>query len=387
MNFISFLSQFLQIFIYNSSLLSLVIVVYIVYSCVYSPQKILLIVQISQGVASCYVAQFFSSPSFSIFLHSRIQEMCYFYSFLFYLLFQFVFQLSFLLCSPICFSFYSCLFLYHIYSFYSFLFSFLLAIQFTLLFFSSLLSGLFSCVALAVLHSVLELFSPAQVLLIEQNTATHCSVFFLPAFYFFFILEFKSLFLSVHSVLFCFLFCSLSCSSFSSFFILLSVPCSSSPSLFLFFLFSNLSFFFFKSAFLSCFFFYCFSFMFCYYSICSLSVILHPFRNTSLLSLLLLLLFSVNTFCCKDCMIFMFSHLSLSLLFSLYFAYYFVHCNYFSPVFFNFIEQIRFFISFLLFLCYSIKLNRGNALLFKMRKYVSIKILRSIYYAIFDSKL
>ena len=35
----------------------------------------------------------------------------------------------------------------------------------------------------------------------------------------------------------------------------------------------------------------------------------------------------------------------------------------------------------------SIKLNRGNALLFKMRKYVSPKILRSIYFAIFDSYL
>ena len=34
-----------------------------------------------------------------------------------------------------------------------------------------------------------------------------------------------------------------------------------------------------------------------------------------------------------------------------------------------------------------IKLNRGNALLFKMRKYVSLKILRSIYFAIFDSYL
>ena len=35
----------------------------------------------------------------------------------------------------------------------------------------------------------------------------------------------------------------------------------------------------------------------------------------------------------------------------------------------------------------SIKLNRANALLFKMRKYVSLKILRSIYFAIFDSYL
>ena len=33
----------------------------------------------------------------------------------------------------------------------------------------------------------------------------------------------------------------------------------------------------------------------------------------------------------------------------------------------------------------SIKLNRANALLFKMRNYVSLKILRSIYFAIFDS--
>ena len=35
----------------------------------------------------------------------------------------------------------------------------------------------------------------------------------------------------------------------------------------------------------------------------------------------------------------------------------------------------------------SIKLNRANALLFKMRKYVSLKILRSIYFAIFYSYL
>ena len=36
---------------------------------------------------------------------------------------------------------------------------------------------------------------------------------------------------------------------------------------------------------------------------------------------------------------------------------------------------------------FSIKLNRANALLFKMRKYVSLKILRSIYFAIFNSYL
>ena len=35
----------------------------------------------------------------------------------------------------------------------------------------------------------------------------------------------------------------------------------------------------------------------------------------------------------------------------------------------------------------SIKLTRTNALLFKMRKYVSLKILRFIYFAIFDSYL
>ena len=35
----------------------------------------------------------------------------------------------------------------------------------------------------------------------------------------------------------------------------------------------------------------------------------------------------------------------------------------------------------------SIKLNRDNALLFKMRKCVSLKILRAIYFAIFDSYL
>ena len=35
----------------------------------------------------------------------------------------------------------------------------------------------------------------------------------------------------------------------------------------------------------------------------------------------------------------------------------------------------------------SMKLNRANAFLFKMRKYVSLKILRPIYFAIFDSYL
>ena len=35
----------------------------------------------------------------------------------------------------------------------------------------------------------------------------------------------------------------------------------------------------------------------------------------------------------------------------------------------------------------SIKLNRANALLFKMRKCVSLKILRHIYFAIFDPYL
>ena len=35
----------------------------------------------------------------------------------------------------------------------------------------------------------------------------------------------------------------------------------------------------------------------------------------------------------------------------------------------------------------SIKLNRDNGLLFKMREYVSLKILRSIYFAICDSYL
>ena len=34
-----------------------------------------------------------------------------------------------------------------------------------------------------------------------------------------------------------------------------------------------------------------------------------------------------------------------------------------------------------------VKLNRANALLFKMRKYIGYRILRSIYFAIFDSHL
>ena len=35
----------------------------------------------------------------------------------------------------------------------------------------------------------------------------------------------------------------------------------------------------------------------------------------------------------------------------------------------------------------SIKLNRANALLFKLKKHVSLRILRSIYFAIFNSYL
>ena len=35
----------------------------------------------------------------------------------------------------------------------------------------------------------------------------------------------------------------------------------------------------------------------------------------------------------------------------------------------------------------SIKMNRSNAILFKMRKYVSLNLLRSIYFAIFNSYL
>ena len=35
----------------------------------------------------------------------------------------------------------------------------------------------------------------------------------------------------------------------------------------------------------------------------------------------------------------------------------------------------------------SIKLNRANALLFKIRKYINLKILGFIYFAIFDSYL
>ena len=35
----------------------------------------------------------------------------------------------------------------------------------------------------------------------------------------------------------------------------------------------------------------------------------------------------------------------------------------------------------------SVKVNRANALLFKIRKSVSLKILRSIYFAIFESHL
>ena len=35
----------------------------------------------------------------------------------------------------------------------------------------------------------------------------------------------------------------------------------------------------------------------------------------------------------------------------------------------------------------SVKLNRGNALLFKIRKFVADEILRSIYFAIFESNL
>ena len=103
----------------------------------------------------------------------------------------------------------------------------------------------------------LEVFSPAQILLIVQTTVIRHSVFL-----YFLNPEFRNLLLSVPSVFSCLLFCSLACPSFYSF--LLFFLFRFVFSLCLCTVFSDLPYYFlFKSATIS--------FLFSYYSILSAS--------------------------------------------------------------------------------------------------------------------
>ena len=63
--------------------------------------------------------------------------------------------------------------------------------------------------------SIPWVFFPAQILLIAQTTLIRHSFFLSSFFLYFFILEYKKLFFSVPSVLFCVLFSSLSCFLFN----------------------------------------------------------------------------------------------------------------------------------------------------------------------------
>ena len=141
-----------------------------------------------------------------------------------------------------------------------------------------------------------------------DNSYIYITHFFLsPPFLFFFILEFRNLFLSVSSDLYCVLFCSLLVHPSLFFSTLLSLPGSvfshsvySLHFLILIVFFSNLLFFSLSLLLYSTY----LSLMFYCYWICSLFVILHLFfifrysslSNTYLLSIFLLLLFSLNTF-------------------------------------------------------------------------------------------
>ena len=134
----------------------------------------------------------------------------------------------------------------------------------------------FTCVSWGILPS-------ANLIDCADNGYMSVRFFLSPLFLYFFILEFKNLFLSV---LFCVLFCSLSCSSFYSFllfFLFLSLSVHSFYFLILLIVFfSNLLFFFFLFILLYS---ACFSLMFYYYSIYSISVILHLFRTLCLILL------------------------------------------------------------------------------------------------------
>ena len=79
----------------------------------------------------------------------------------------------------------------------------------------------------------LEVFSPAQILLIMQTSAICYSVFSFSNFSIFLYSGiFKNLFLSVPSGLSCVLFCCLSCPFFYSFLLFFLFPIIFSPSLF-----------------------------------------------------------------------------------------------------------------------------------------------------------
>ena len=178
-------------------------------------------------------------------------------------------------------------------------------------------------VALAVLHLCLLRYSP------QHKSCWSCrlqlyvtQIFLFPLFPYFFILEFRNLFLSIPSVLSCVLFCSLSCPSYS-FLLFFLFPVLFVHSLFIHFIFWSPLLFSFQICYPFSFFLLlysgCFSLMLYYCSICSLSV----------RALYLLL----------PCCCFLYSaFLLLSLLFSLFICYSYSYCWFFfyilTPSFF-----------------------------------------------------
>ena len=118
----------------------------------------------------------------------------------------------------------------------------------------------FTCVSWGILPST-SCWSCRLLLYVTQ-------IFLSPLFLYFFVLEFRNLFLSVPSVLSYVLFCSLSCPSFYSFLLFVLLPVLFSPSLFIHFIFCYLFF----------------TLLFSYYSILSAS----PY---------VLLLFNLFSFC------------------------------------------------------------------------------------------
>ena len=135
----------------------------------------------------------------------------------------------------------------------------------------------------------LEVFSLAQILFIVQATAIHCSVFLFSPFFYFSSLWNLKIWFNQSLVFYCFLFL-LSILFIHLFFsTLLSVPCCCFLSNLLSFLFS------FPIMLLSLLLPYALL-LFTLFSFCYSSSFLSPLSNTYLLSLLLLLLFSLNTF-------------------------------------------------------------------------------------------
>ena len=166
--------------------------------------------------------------------------------------------------------------------------------------------------ALAVLHLCLLRCSP------QHKSCWLCrlrfyvtQIFLFPLFLYFFILEFRNLFLSIPSVLSCVLFCSLSCPSYS-FLLFFLLPVLFVHSLFIHFIFWSPLLF----SFQLCYPF--FSFFLLLYSACS-SLMLYYCSICSLFVRALCLL----VLCC--CFLYS-AFLLLSLLFSLFICYSYSYC-------------------------------------------------------------